>query len=151
MAEKFSFLSKLPSGIWVLLGTIIGGIIGHFTQKLQIKYQEKRERRREIIEAYKLAIDSICTYLDVIQQEFVEDIVDKKDWEARERLARIAHWRSVGYLRMLGENEIAENLVRFMDYLEGMDRDKLEQEWERMLNNFAYPLLEKINQRLRKL
>lgn len=141
------------SGIFTLAGTIIGALIGFGSSFWQNKYRFKKEKKNEIIAIYRMAMDAICHYLDVVQGEVTNNTpyAEQLDWKRREREARVHHYKSIAYLRMIGEDDIADDTKKFFEFISSQDRKQLNETWESMLKEKAYPLIDKLEKRARKL
>jgi len=141
------------SGIFTLAGAIIGALIGFGSSFWQNKARFKKEKKNEIMAIYRMAMDAICHYLDVVQEEIniTTSYNERLDWKRREREARVHHYKSVAYLRMLGEDDIADDTKKFFEFIASQDRQRLNETWDIMLKEKAYPLIDKLETRARKL
>lgn len=148
------FMENIILKLDTIFAAFIGGALAIAGGFFTMRWQTQREKEKDFINRhffiYQQAIDAICHYLDVLQQE---SVVSQNELERRrehERGARIQHWKTVAYLRMFGDDELADESIRYFDYITSNKLD-LKEKWGKEVLPKAYVLIDKIETRLRAL
>lgn len=148
-----SIPDRLWSGIFTLAGTLTGALMGFSLSFWQHRAQSKKERKNELIGVYKMAIDAVCHYIDVHQEKLTPETPynERLEWKGREREARVRHYKSIAYLRMLGEDDIADDSKKLLEFIRSHDHENLNSNWDAITRERVYPIIDKLERKVRGL
>ncbi len=112
----------MNEGQWALAGVFLGGVIGLGGSLgiawLQLRYDDHRQRIDRTVDIYKHTLQAGCELLDALLQTEGRDVEDLRPWQDRQRQGFVSHWHTVGLLRLLGDDVIADAAVQFFGYVD---------------------------------
>jgi len=122
----------MTTAIWALIGVVVGSTITWLIAWFQIEHDTERRRVDRAIDTYRESIAAGTELIDVNINKRVTNEEERREWNRLRRSAYLAHWRTIGYLRLIGDIEVAQRTVAVHDYVRDHDESYLQSDagWE---------------------